>query len=364
MSLLKKLIYLLIFFLLLNIFSIYGFDYKGYLSKNESITLTNSNDEYSFINQINEFKNKIFDSFQTKKEVKTFNLVLVKKDGLVEMNGLFANENDAKKISDILNINREGEYKYEENRLIDEYLLDDLVLLVTPLKDFFADNSKLSLIDNKVILSGELKDPNYKDLLDSILSRVKIDLKTDIVIPQAVEIYQLDKSIIDNGKIIAQDDNLIKPENNKNIGKENTSKLHLNKDKNQNSSNNTASKKNDVQLEINNLLSSKKINFERRSIKITEDSNSVVREIAKILTNNPNFRIEIAGHTDSRGSDSLNKKISQDRASSVREVLISLGIDKDRVTAVGYGEEFPIAQDDENGLSEINRRVEFNILGE
>ncbi|MDY0051047.1 MAG: OmpA family protein [Aliarcobacter sp.] len=363
MSLLKKLIYLLIFFFLLNIFSIYGFDYKGYLSKNEPITLTNSNDEYSFINQINEFKNKIFDSFQTKKEVKTFNLVLVKKDGLVEMNGLFANKDDAKKISDILNINREGEYKYEENRLIDEYLLDDLVLLVTPLKDFFADNSKLSLIDNKVILSGELKDPNYKDLLDSILSRVKIDLKTDIVIPQAVEISQLDKSITDNGKTFAQDGNLIKFENNKNIGKENSSILPLNNDKNKNLSN-TASKKNDIQLEINNLLSSKKINFERRSTKITEDSNSVVKEIAKILTNNQNFRIEVAGHTDSRGSNSLNKEISQDRASSVREVLISLGIDKDRVTAVGYGEEFPIAQDDENGLSEINRRVEFNILGE
>ena len=115
---------------------------------------------------------------------------------------------------------------------------------------------------------------------------------------------------------------------------------------------------------INKLLSSKKINFERRSTKITEDSNIVVKEIAKILQDNPSFKIEIAGHTDSRGSDSLNKQISQDRASSVRDVLISLGIDKNRVTAIGYGEEFPIAQDDENGLSEINRRVEFNILGE
>ena len=82
------------------------------------------------------------------------------------------------------------------------------------------------------------------------------------------------------------------------------------------------------------------------------------------VVNIPSFKIEIAGHTDSRGSDSLNKQISQDRASSVRDVLISLGIDKNRVTAIGYGEEFPIAQDDENGLSEINRRVEFNILGE
>ena len=45
-------------------------------------------------------------------------------------------------------------------------------------------------------------------------------------------------------------------------------------------------------------------------------------------------------------------------------ILIELGINKDRVTAIGYGEEKPLVQDDENGLSEINRRVEFNILGE
>lgn len=60
----------------------------------------------------------------------------------------------------------------------------------------------------------------------------------------------------------------------------------------------------------------------------------------------------------------MNKQISQDRALSVANILISKGVDKQRVFAVGYGEEFPIAQDDENGLSEINRRVEFNILGE
>ena len=75
-------------------------------------------------------------------------------------------------------------------------------------------------------------------------------------------------------------------------------------------------------------------------------------------------KIEVAGHTDSRGEAALNKQISQDRASSVREILIKLGINENRITAVGYGEEFPIAKDDKDGLSEINRRVEFNILGE
>jgi outer membrane protein OmpA-like peptidoglycan-associated protein len=346
MSLIKKLILLLIFFIVLNVFSIYGFDYKSYFQNEEPKNLTSAHEEKEFLDQLNEFKNKVFDSFKDKEESKLFNLVLVKKDGLIEMNGLFGSEHDAKRISDILNTNREGEYKYEENRVIDEYLLDDLVLLVTPFKDFFADNSKLSVIDNEVTLSGELKDPNYKDLLDSILSRVKIDLKTDIIIPQVTELSQIDKTMANSDEV--QEFQEIKND-------DTTAVI---------SSNNVDTKKKDVQSFINNLLSTKKINFERRSTKITEDSNSVVEEIAKILKDNPTFKIEIAGHTDSRGSDSLNKQISQDRAASVREVLISLGIEKDRITAIGYGEEFPIAKDDENGLSETNRRVEFNILGE
>ena len=306
MTLLRKIIMLLIFFLILNIFTIYGFEYKDFLSNNNA-----SLNEKINLNTTNE-----------KQEAKPFNLVLVKKDGVVEMNGLFSNENDVKMISDILNINRQGEYKYEENRLVNEELLKELVVLITPFKDFFADNSKLTVLNNEVTLLGELKDANYKTLLDSIISRSKINIKTDITIPGV-------SNIADNKEI-----------------------------------NNPTSNINEVQLLINNILSAKKINFERRSTAITAESKTVVEEIAKILNDNPTLKVEISGHTDSRGSDSLNKKISQDRASSVRDILISLGINKDRVTAIGYGEEKPLVQDDENGLSEINRRVEFNILGE
>ncbi len=306
MTLLRKIIMLLIFFLILNIFTIYGFEYKDFLSNNNA-----SLNEKINLNTTNE-----------KQEAKPFNLVLVKKDGVVEMNGLFSNENDVKMISDILNINRQGEYKYEENRLVNEELLKELVVLITPFKDFFADNSKLTVLNNEVTLLGELKDANYKTLLDSIISRSKINIKTDITLPGV-------SNIADNKEI-----------------------------------NNPTSNINEVQLLINNILSAKKINFERRSTAITAESKTVVEEIAKILNDNPTLKVEISGHTDSRGSDSLNKKISQDRASSVRDILISLGINKDRVTAIGYGEEKPLVQDDENGLSEINRRVEFNILGE
>lgn len=356
MSLIKKLILLLIFFIVLNIFSIFEFDYKSYLSDNESLsTLTSKNDEKDFLNQLNDFKNRVFSSFADEKtEVKALNLELVKKDGLIEMSGSFANENDAKKIADILNINREGNFQFDTQSLIEESLLDDLVLLVTPLKDYFTDNSKLTVLNNQVFLSGELINPSYKDLLDSILLRVKVDLKTNITLPKA-ELTHADKVINKMEQVL--DSKVIKDE------KTNASATDNTKVKPSSAVSNEVKKK-DIQSTINKLLSSKKINFERRSTKITEDSNIVVKEIAKILQDNPSFKIEIAGHTDSRGSDSLNKQISQDRASSVRDVLISLGIDKNRVTAIGYGEEFPIAQDDENGLSEINRRVEFNILGE
>ena len=229
MTLLRKIIMLLIFFLILNIFTIYGFEYKDFLSNNNA-----SLNEKINLNTTNE-----------KQEAKPFNLVLVKKDGVVEMNGLFSNENDVKMISDILNINRQGEYKYEENRVVNEELLKELVVLITPFKDFFADNSKLTVLNNEVTLLGELKDANYKTLLDSIISRSKINIKTDITLPGV-------SNIADNKEI-----------------------------------NNPTSNINEVQLLINNILSAKKINFERRSTAITAESKTVVEEIAKILNDNP-----------------------------------------------------------------------------
>lgn len=119
-----------------------------------------------------------------------------------------------------------------------------------------------------------------------------------------------------------------------------------------------------IQTIINDILKENKIIFKRRSVDITKESFSSVEKVATILKEHDSYQIEIAGHTDSRGKASLNKRISQDRANSVKKALVELGVSHERLTAVGYGEKYPIAKDDKNGLSEINRRVEINIIGD
>ncbi len=84
--------------------------------------------------------------------------------------------------------------------------------------------------------------------------------------------------------------------------------------------------------------------------------------LVQFLGQYPDHTISIEGHTDSRGSEDFNIKLSQARAEAVREALIDRGVAADRLQAVGLGEAFPIAGNDlENGRQQ-NRRVEIIIL--
>lgn len=81
-----------------------------------------------------------------------------------------------------------------------------------------------------------------------------------------------------------------------------------------------------------------------------------------LMKANPIMRVEIAGFTDAQGTDSYNKDLSQRRANAVREYLVRQGVEGSRLTAVGYGEENPVASNDtEEGRAE-NRRVEFVVI--
>ncbi len=94
------------------------------------------------------------------------------------------------------------------------------------------------------------------------------------------------------------------------------------------------------------------------------ESYNELNKLESMMKQNPNLKVEISGHTDSVGKDAFNKQLSQLRANAVKSFLTSKGIDTRRVKAVGYGEERPLASnDDELEGRQYNRRVEFKVLG-
>ena len=87
-----------------------------------------------------------------------------------------------------------------------------------------------------------------------------------------------------------------------------------------------------------------------------------------LLRDNPSLIVEIGAHTDSKGSDSYNQKLSQDRAKSVVSFLVQNGIEKKRLRSRGYGESQLRVKDNVNGTydeakQQKNRRTEFKVLG-
>ncbi|MCP4138289.1 MAG: OmpA family protein [bacterium] len=105
------------------------------------------------------------------------------------------------------------------------------------------------------------------------------------------------------------------------------------------------------------------IYFELRSFELMEESKYELDRIIKILKENPSMKIEISGHTDSKGKKSFNLKLSQKRADSVVAYLVQQGVPNDRLTPKGYGSEHPLVSNKNKKLRKQNRRVEMKILG-
>jgi OOP family OmpA-OmpF porin len=112
------------------------------------------------------------------------------------------------------------------------------------------------------------------------------------------------------------------------------------------------------------------LGYEFNSSKLTPEAKTILDTIVfKMLTQNPDLIVELATHTDSKGADDYNMKLSQKRAESVVAYLTEKGIDKTRLTAKGYGETMPIAQNQNADGSDnpegrqLNRRTEIKIVG-
>ena len=103
----------------------------------------------------------------------------------------------------------------------------------------------------------------------------------------------------------------------------------------------------------------KGIQFRTGSAKLTKSSNKTLNNIAKLLKKLPAVNLEVQGHTDDTGKEEKNKKISEQRAQAVVKYLVKKGISSDRLRAVGYGSDKPIADNKTKKGRKLNRRVEL-----
>lgn len=115
---------------------------------------------------------------------------------------------------------------------------------------------------------------------------------------------------------------------------------------------------------INAILSTRKINFEPGSDTPDAAAGGIISDIAEILRNCGELRLEISGHTDSQGRAEMNQRLSEARALAVLNELRARRVLTSNITSVGYGMEQPIADNGTEEGREANRRIEFRLVGD
>ena len=95
---------------------------------------------------------------------------------------------------------------------------------------------------------------------------------------------------------------------------------------------------------------------------LNDEAKALLDKVTDWLKSHPDLKVEIAGHTDSKGSDAYNQKLSENRAKAVYDYIVNHGVDSSRLSYKGYGESQPIATNDTDEGRQKNRRVELKIL--
>jgi OOP family OmpA-OmpF porin len=114
--------------------------------------------------------------------------------------------------------------------------------------------------------------------------------------------------------------------------------------------------------EIRDIISLPGVNFQTGSDLLAPGAGDLIEIAAKTLNNNQDLLIEVAGHTDSQGSDISNLGLSDRRAKTVYDYLFMYGVDPKRMTFKGYGESEPIADNSTSEGRAVNRRVELRVV--
>ncbi|MFQ3578790.1 MAG: OmpA family protein [Bacteroidales bacterium] len=102
--------------------------------------------------------------------------------------------------------------------------------------------------------------------------------------------------------------------------------------------------------------------FNTGTSELKSESFKSLDNLYELMKNKKTLEIELAGHTDNVGDDASNMKLSQDRANAVKSYLVKKGISSNRIQAVGYGKQHPIATNDTPEGRSKNRRTEVKII--
>lgn len=102
--------------------------------------------------------------------------------------------------------------------------------------------------------------------------------------------------------------------------------------------------------------------FDTDKFNLKDESKVELDKLADFLTKNPTLKIELSGHTDNVGDKKHNQVLSENRAKSVLDYLVTNGIAKERLTSKGYGDTKPVVANDSDDHRQMNRRTEFKII--
>lgn len=115
-------------------------------------------------------------------------------------------------------------------------------------------------------------------------------------------------------------------------------------------------------IEIGQIVRLNNVFFDFDKWDLRPESFVELNRVVELLKQNPSIVIEMSAHTDSYGSDDYNFRLSDERARSVMQYILSQGIAASRISSKGYGETKPVAANDTDENRQLNRRVEFEIV--
>jgi outer membrane protein OmpA-like peptidoglycan-associated protein len=271
---------------------------------------------------------------------------------------LSSKSNNSKERPSISAIGEDGKYivvlrvgsKYTLTANYPEYLPYNTILDLSQAKENTEVTQNVDLVPTKLPFQFQLLDKETKAVLKEPKVRIiEAETKTPVVVTVEGDIAKAELKMNVGYKFSAGAAGYgffaraFKPDSS-DAFKDRTKRIPL------------AALKKDVVVQLNDIT------FETAKAELKPDSFEELDRLIKMLEDSPNVKCEISAHTDDVGNDDYNLKLSDKRAKSVVDYLVSKGIKTERMIAKGYGETQPLVANDTDENKAKNRRVQFKIV--